>query len=149
MPRRICYSFLIIGLVAAAASAQEAPVRQVDNPHQEDVPYSIGSDLEPRISIDGVIWERVRVATKDGGTPEAGGKHAVTVDLEMSNQRRAGVDFTVVLLLEDEQGAQLQRLACPEYRLGGGKSKVFQSNFSVPGDALLATRNMYLFLRVE
>ncbi len=149
MPRKICYSFLIIGLAVAIAWAQEEPVRQVGNPYQEDLPYSIGSDLEPAIEIEGVRWERVRVATKNGGDPEAGRNHVVVAELQFDNQRRGAVTLTVVLLLEDEAGGELQRLASPEYRLGSNKSKVFQPKFSVSGDDLLATSNMYLFCRVE
>jgi len=148
-PRSTYISFLIVGLALATASAQEASIRQVDNPYQEDLPYRIGSDLVPGIEVEGVRWERVSVATKDGGTPEAGSDHPVVVELEFNNQQRAGVDLTVVLLLEDESGGELQRLACPEYRLGGNKTKVFRPKFSVSGDDLLATRNMYVFCRVE
>ena len=149
MPRRICYSFLFIGLAVAIASGQEESVRQVGSPYQEGLPYLIGSDLEPAIEIEGVRWERVRVATKDGGDPEAGRDHVVVAELQFDNQRKAGVTLTVVLLLEDENGSQLERLPCPEIRLGGTRLKEYRTKFTVPGDDLLATRNIYLFCRVE
>ena len=149
MPLRICYPFLIVGLAVAAASAQDESVRQSDSPYQEEMPYRFGDDLEPAIDIEGARWQRTRLKTKNGEAPEAGREHTVLAELEFDNQRRGGVTLTVVLLLRDENGDELQRLACPEYRLGGNRSKVFKSKFSVTGDDLIATRSVYLFCRVE
>ncbi len=148
-PRRICYSFLIIGLAMATASAQEKPLRQVGNPYQEELPYRIGSDLEPAIDIEGIRWQRVRLTPKDGGDPEAGRDHVVVAELQFDSQRRGGVTLTVVLLLQDETGGELHRLTSPAFRLGSNKTKTFEPKFSISGDDLLATRSMYLFCRVE
>lgn len=149
MPLKICYPFLIVGLAVATASAQDESVRQSDSPYQEEMPYRFGADLEPAIDIEGVRWQRARLKTKDGEAPEAGQDHTVLAELEFDNQQRGGVTLTVVLLLQDENGGELQRLASPEYRLGSNKSRVFKSKFSVSGDDLLATRSIYLFCRVE
>ena len=149
MPRTICYSFLILGLAVATAFAQDESMRQAESPYQEEMPYRFGENLEPAIDIEGVRWQRARLKTKDGEAPEAGRQHTILAELEFDNQRRGGVTLTVVLLLQDENGGGLQRLASPEYRLGGNKSKVFKSKFTVSGDDLLATRSMYLFCRVE
>ena len=89
-------------------------------------------------------WRRRRAS---GHSRESSTRYLV--DLRFDNRSKRGVDLVVALLLEDERGAPLQRLNCPEVHLGGGKAREFRHALTAPGDALLAARRVYLFLQVE
>lgn len=149
-------SFLCRAVVAALAAGsaiplagQEGPYRLSPNPYQEEVPYRIGQELTPNVDVDGVRWLRAAVAPREDRDPEPGVDSTVLVDLRFENTGREGATVIVVLLLEDEQGSQLDRLACPEMRIGGDRAKDARHKMEVAGDALLATRQVYLFLRVQ
>jgi hypothetical protein len=140
---------VVAAICAAPLAAQDEAVRQSPNPYQEDRPFELGRELAVNVEVEGVRWVAVRVATAEGEQPQPGVNHAVSVDLRFDNRSKRGVDLIAALLLEDEAGNRLQRLSCPEVHLGGGKAREFRHSFTVPGDALLAARRVYLFLQVQ
>jgi hypothetical protein len=147
-----CCSALAVMLVVAGAAplaAQDDAVRTATNPYQEDRPFELGRDVAVNVEVEGVRWLAARVATPEGERPQPGVEHTVSVDLRFDNRSKRGVDLVVALLLEDDRGAPLQRLSCPEVHLGGGKAREFRHSFTAPGDVLLAARRVYLFLQVK
>jgi hypothetical protein len=141
--------FVLIVAGAIEVRAQENAVRPTPNPYQEDVSYRIGDELDPGVEVSGVRWNHVQVAPREGEDPEPEQEVTVNVDLRFDNSGRKGATLIVVLLLEDGDGAELYRLAPPEMRLGGNKVKEFRHKLEVPRRALLDTRRMYLFFRVQ
>ncbi|PWB68540.1 MAG: hypothetical protein C3F15_16165 [Holophagae bacterium] len=134
---------------AAPLAAQDDAVRQSPNPYQEDRPFELGRELAVNVEVEGVRWVAVRVAAAGTEQPQPGVDGAVSVDLRFDNRSKRGVDLVVALLLEDEAGDRLQRLSYPKVHLGGGKAREFRHSFTVPGDALLAARRLYLFLQLQ
>jgi len=134
---------------AAPLAAQGDTARQSTNPYQEEIAFELGRQLAVNVEVEGVRWAAVRVAPPEGEQPAPGVEGTVLVDLNFDNRSRQAVDLVVALLLEDESGAPLQRLNCPESHLGRGKAKEFRNSFTAPGDVLLAARRLYLFLEVQ
>ena len=149
MVLRLYMATMMIVSTSVASSAQEASFRQAENPYQEDVRLFVGVPVEPGVEIIGVQWQSLLVRTKSGGDPKAGDDTQVVVELDFENRGDTGATVTVVVLLEDADGDQLERLALPELRLGGNRKKSYREKFTVPGDDLLATRKAYLYCRVE
>ena len=140
---------LIIAGTAMLAGAQEGSVRSVGNPYQEGVPYSVGDDLTPDVEIDGARWTLVRIAPNAAKNPKPGRDTPVVADLRFDNRSERSARLSVVLMLEDEDGNQLERLKFPGLKLAANRVKEFQYKFTVPGDDLLATRRVYLFCQVD
>ncbi len=140
---------LIVAGAAMWVGAQESSVRSVENPYQEGVPYSVGDDLTPDVEIEGTRWTLVRVAPDAGKSPKNGGNTPVIADLRFDNRSERSARLSVVLMLEDEHGNQLERLKFPGLKLAANRVKEFQYKFTVPGDDLLATRRVYLFCQVD
>lgn len=140
---------LIMIAAAAVAWAQDEPVRTVDNPFQEGVPYSVGDDFAPDVEIDGVRWTLMRVTPKAGGDIKPGSKAPVVVDLRFDNRSDQNVWLSVVLMLEDSVENPLQRLQLPRVKLSSNRVKEFQHMFSVTGEVLASTRRVYLFCQVQ
>lgn len=146
-PRNAVASILLTAC-ALPLAAQDEPVRTSQGVYQEDVAYRIGNRLEPRVEVDGVRWLEVEVAPRDDEiSPDQESK--VDVRLRFDNRERQNATLVVVLLLEDEDGTQLHRLSLPEMRIGGTRAKEYDHKAIVPGRALLDTRRMYLFFRVQ
>jgi hypothetical protein len=140
---------VLVAACAVSAGAQDEAVQPAANPYQEDVSYRIGEELAPNVEVSGVRWLLASVAPRKGEEPAAGQDVTVDVDLRFDNRGRKGTTLLVVLLLEDDDGSHLHRLAIPEMRLSGNRIKEYRHKLTAPGDALLATRRMYLFFRVQ
>lgn len=139
-------------LLAACAFplvAQDEPVRPSPNPYQEDVSYRIGEELAPNVEVDDVRWLLVQVAPREGEELAPEQEATTFVNVSFDNRNRKGTNLIVVLLLEDDGGAELHRLSLPEMRISGNRSKEYRHKVAVPGSALLNTRRMYLFFRVQ
>jgi len=146
---RSALAVMVVVACTAPLAAQDDAARAVPNPYQEDRPFELGRELAVDVEVEDVRWIAVRVAALEGEPPRPGVDSTVSVDLRFDNRSKRGVDLVVALLLEDGQGAPLQRLSCPEVHLGGGKAREFRHTLTAPGDALLAARRVYLFLQVK
>jgi hypothetical protein len=135
--------------IAATVAGQDLPYREVANPFQEGAPYRIGTGLVPSVEIDGIRWNHARVDTRNGTDPVAGHENSVFATLRFDNQTKRTVNLTVVLMLEDSTGSELERLVFLPIRLGGNRTKEFRQKFKISGDDLLSTRKIYLFCNVD
>jgi hypothetical protein len=138
-------ALIVLGTAASPAAAQEAEFQSVANPFQDGYLYAVGDDLAPNVSIDGVRWTLVRVAAKGERDIVADKEIPVIVDLEFENRRDRSVGLLVVLLLENENGDPLERIRCNPIRAGSGRFKASRQKAKVMGNALLATKRLYLF----
>lgn len=146
---RIGVGVLVMAAVAAVATAQEGSFRLVSNPFQDGFEYRVGEDLQPAVDIEGVRWTLLHVAPKGERNIDAERNVAIVADLEFENTRDRSVTALVVLLLEDEEGAPLERLECDTFHIAGKGVKGERQRFKVSGQVLLATRSVYLFCELE
>jgi hypothetical protein len=142
---------VLFGCVAIAATGvgQDMAFRQAASPFQEGAPYRIGTGLVPSVEVDGIRWNHARVDTQNGSDPVAGRENNVIATLRFDNRTKRAANLTVVLMLEDSAGGELERLVFLPIRIGGNRTKEFRQKFKIPGDDLLATRKIYLFCSVE
>ncbi len=140
---------LILVTAAALSGAQEDPPRVVDNPYQEEVVYVLGDDLAPDVAVEGVWWSLMRVTPNTGESPKRGEHTPIVADLRFDNRSERSARLSVVVMLEDWEGNQLERLKFPGFKLASNRVKEFQAKFTVPGEDLLATRRVYLFCQVD
>ncbi|HSN57156.1 MAG TPA: hypothetical protein VLT32_20985 [Candidatus Sulfomarinibacteraceae bacterium] len=134
--------------MAVPAGAQSDTWREVDNPYQEDLDYRVGATLNPGIEIDGVRW-RSLVLEADGNEVVAAGEDAdLKVTVSFENRNPSSVKLLVILLLEDGNGAPLERVELGTFKVGGQRLKERIDSATVTGDVLLATRKVYLFCEV-
>ena len=101
------------------------------------------------MEIDGIRWDHARVDTQNSTDPVAGRENNVFATLRFENRNKRTVNLTVVLMLEDSNGSELERLVFLPIRLGGNRTKEFRQKFKIPGDDLLSTRKVYLFCNVD
>jgi hypothetical protein len=136
-----------VTLLASWAGAQD--VEQVASPYQSEYPYTIGTDLTPQVSVDGVHIDAIRVAPRQEGEIAADRDVEVEVTSTFTNNRPKTVHVLVVLLLEDEQGNALDRLEMPSVRVPSGKTRSGGERFTVRGRVVLDTQKVYLFCELE
>lgn len=145
----------VLAVVAAAAfvctpeptHAQTGQFEKVDNPYQEDLDYTVNTDLRPGIEVDGVRWIRFAVRTKEGEEIVANEITPVTVELDLLNTG-GGAKVLVIVLFEDENGNPLGRIECGRVNPGKGRLRESVQKFSIDGSTLLATQKVYLLFEV-
>ena len=135
--------------MAGSAAAQQQDLPEVSSPFQEEYEYAIGEELTPDVVIDGIRWSLVRVAVRGDRELEVGKQIPVDVSLAFSSARSVGVTVQVALLLEDENGGELERIKCLAFRVGAGRSKEVRQKHRVAGESLLETRRLYVYASVE
>jgi hypothetical protein len=134
-------------MLAVAAGAQE--VEQVSSPYQGEYAYTVGTDLTPHVSIDGVQIDALRIAPREGEEVTADRDVQVGVASTFTNNGSKTVHVLVVLLLEDEQGNSLERLELASLRVPSGKTRSGDQQFSVRGRVVLDLRKVYLFCELD
>lgn len=128
-------------------SAQSGRYEKVDNPFQEDLEYTVNTDLSPGIEVDGVRWVRFSVRTKEGTEIVAQEIMPITVELELFNTGE-NAKVLVYVLFEDENGDPLGRVECGRVSAGRDRLRKSAHKFKVDGSTLLATRKVYLLFEV-
>jgi len=128
-------------------SAQDGPFREVGNPFQDEVDFTINSDLTPRVEVDGVRWMRLSVRTKEGRDIVADRLTPVFVDLDLFNTAESA-KVLVIVLFEDENGNPLDRIECDEVSVGRERLRESVQKHKINGAVLLATRKIYVLFEV-
>lgn len=142
-------ALVAVGAVVHLASAQQqADVRDVDSPYQEEFAYSIGETLNPRVAMAGIRWTSVSVAPRRDERIDPDVEIPVEVLLEFDNPTDTTHKLLVILLLENEAGAQLARIECDTVRTPQGRLKEERQKTRVDGSALLGTEKIYLFAEI-
>jgi len=137
-----------LAIVVGAQETDETEYRSVENPFGEEFSYTIGDELNPNVDIDGVRWNLLQLATRGDQEIVAGRPNPITVTVEFENRRYNNVDLLVILLLEDEDGNDLERIRCDPFGAAGGRIRVHREKVKVSGESLLATRKLYVFYEV-
>jgi hypothetical protein len=146
-----CAVALVVASAAVGtpvAAAQDAEWRTVESPYQEDLRVAVGTTFAPGVEIDGVRWRSLRIAPAEGETVAAGETVQTEVSLELENRGNKTVQVLVILLLEDEDGAPLDRIEAIRFKVGGGRLKERTETVALSGDALLETRRVYALCEI-
>jgi len=113
--------------------------------------YTIGDELDPKLEINGVRWDLLRVRLrKPDREPEPGESVDIVVDLGFENTTGSRANISVVLLFEDETGRKLgERLVCDQERLRGGSSKIFDQKHEITYEMATETAKVYIYCEVS
>lgn len=130
-----------------AAYAQDVQFREVENPFQDEVDFTINSDFTPQVEVDGIRWMRFSVRTKEGRDIVADRLTPVMVDLDLFNTAESA-KVLVIVLFEDENGNPLDRIECDEVSIGRERLREAVQKHKINGAVLLATRKIYVLFEV-
>ena len=144
---------IVIGIVfaasAATAAAQEGGYRTVDNPFQDGFEFTVNSELQPMVEIEGVRWTRFGLHVKGDREIVPEKEMPVTVELAFVNTNPEGVRIQVIALLEDAHGNVLDRLECTRFSANNDRLKESIQKFKISGSILESTSRVYLFCEIE
>ena len=139
---RCAVAVVLLAVVAAAGGPQP-----VDNPYQGEFPFTLGEPLDPGVSIDGVVWNELKVTPL--GKLRSGKAVKTLVEMGFDNGRADGVRILVVVLFEDETGQALDRVELDPVSVGAGRAKRFRQKLKIQSDVLSASAKVYLFCEVQ
>jgi hypothetical protein len=142
---------MVAGAWGAPVAAQEAGEYQsASGVFQAEFPYTVGSALNPKVDIDGLRWNLLRIAPKKSGRFDADEQVEVTIEIGFENPTNKKFKAKVVLLLEDTEGRKLgERMPLAEVKVGKDTAKVFTQKEQIEGGVLLETGKIYLFCEVQ
>lgn len=150
--RRFVEVLLLFGAVLASAAiavGQEAELREVTSPFQEDFNFRIGQTLELEVRIDGLRWVVLRAGAGDAEEWTAGKKVKTSFTNELENLTDMPVTLNAIILLEDDRGRQLERVELKRIRIGGGRYIEDIQKIKIDGGSLSETAKIYIFAEVK
>jgi hypothetical protein len=140
---------LIAALVLATpVVGQDAEWREVDNPYQEDLPFSLGEPILPRIDVDGIRWHSLVVEGPSTGLIAAEQDVDVEVRLDVENRTNSGAKLLIILLLENADGEPLGRIELRQFKVGGEKRKERSESSRMASEILRQAESVYLFFEI-
>ncbi len=141
-------AMITAAVMAAPAMAQNPDWQIVENPYQEDIEYSVGETHTPMVQVEGVRWRSFSIERPDFGLVDDDEIVDTDVILEFENRRDKSVRILVILLLEDENGAPLDRIEAKSFKLAAGRLKERKENAKIQAGNLKAAQKVYLFFEV-
>ena len=150
--RRIAEHLIIFGAILAIAgvSAAQGPnLREVESPLQEEFDFKIGQTLNLNLRIDGIKWTVLSASAGDDSGWTAGKTTKTSFTSELENLTDTTLTLSIILLLEDERGRQLERLEFKRIKVGPGRYNQNVQKIKVDGGTLTETAKVYIFAEVE
>lgn len=139
----------IVGVTGAVlVTAQTAEWRLVDNPYQEDVPYTINEVFEPGVTVEGVRWLSFSIVSPNREALDDEQPAQVDARVVMENRRPKSAKILVILLLEDADGRPLERIEIRQFKVPGNRVKDRTETVELSKAVLDDTRRAYIFLEV-
>jgi len=133
---------------AATGLAQESDWREVENPYQEDIEYTMGASVDPRVLVDGVRWRSFTIEAPDEDPFAEGATVEVELRVEVENRRSSGARILVILLLENADGEPLGRIEARQFKVAPGRLKGRSDSVQLSRRVIDSTRRVYLFFEV-
>lgn len=145
---------MLIFLVAILASvgiaaAQSSDLREVSSPFTEEFDYQIGQTLDLNILLNGVNWGFLRIGAGDEEDWTSGKTVKTTFTNQLKNLTDSTLSLSVIILLEDEKGRQLDRIRLKKIKVGSGRSIENIQRVKIDGGNLEDTAKVYFFAEVE
>lgn len=135
-------------VMAVPVEAQNPDWRIVENPYQEDIEYSIGESHAPMVQVAGVRWRSFSIERPDFGLVDDDEIVDIEVVFEFESRREKSARILVILLLEDENGAPLDRIEAKSFKLAAGRLKERKEDVKIQARNLKAAQRVYLFFEV-
>lgn len=138
----------VLALVAAAAWAQDAPsYAPGENPFQGEFGYVAGQAVSLHVEIEGVRLDTLLLAPR--GEVQADAASTCDFAISGSNVGEKKATLTTVLLLEDSNGRNLERLTLEPFKAKSGKPFENKQSVNAQGTALAAAAKMYVFVKID
>ena len=131
-----------------SAAAQNTGYTAVGNPFQEDFEYQVGTDLQPRVEVDGIRWMRFSIQPKSDREYERDKQVPVTAEVDLFNSGDSA-DVLLIVLFEDENGTSLDRLELGKIKSARDRLREVVQKHKVTASVLEDTRRLYLFFEVS
>jgi hypothetical protein len=141
-------AFLTTVAFHATTAAQEGEYRVVESPYQDDLEYTVNTELTPLVEVEGVRWTRFAVMVKGEKEIVDDKDMTVTVETGFVNTNMKTVKVLVIVLFEDAAGTPLDRVECSPVNAPSNRRKLSTQKFKLSGAVLGATRRVYLYFEV-
>ncbi len=135
-------------MVAAFAGAQDSEFRRVDSPFAEEFDCSLGDNVDLGVEIGGLRWSVFRVAVDSGAELVEGKKVKTFFSNELENPTDTSMTLSIIILLEDSRGNQLERIELKSIKVGKGKSDQDTQKIKVDGAILAKLGKVYIFAEI-
>ena len=134
-------------LVAGLAFAQGGPgYAPAENPFQGDFGFTLGQPTALRVDIQGVQLDGITLTAQ--GEVRAGEVVKCQVQVVGASVAEKKATLTVVLLLEDAEGRNLERVMLEPFKVKPGKPFDERQKLTAEGSALAAAARVYVFVQV-
>jgi len=134
---------LVTGLAFPQAGPAYAPA---ENPFQGDYGFTLGRPTELRVDIQGVRLDAITLVAE--GEVRAGATVKCQVAVAGASVAAKKATLTVVLLLEDADGRNLERVKLEPFKVKPGKPFDERQKVTAGGSTLAAAKRVYVFVQV-
>ena len=139
---------VLLAIAPSDAAAQGEEWRMESNPYQEDIPYTIGTTMNPGVVVEGVRWNSFTIDVTEDDVPRGIATVDAEVTVNLENRRSKSARVLVIFLLEDADGNPLERIPIPQFKVGGDRVKERTESVKLPGNVVRGTSRIYLFFEV-
>jgi hypothetical protein len=138
---------LLATVLAGLASAQQGPgYAPAENPFQDDYGFTLGQPTALHVDIQGIRLDSITLTAQQEVRPGETVKCQVQVAGASVAEKKA--TLTVVLLLEDTEGRNLERVKLEPFKVKPGKPFDERQKITAEGSALAAAARVYVFVQV-
>ena len=134
---------------AGSVAAQGDDMRAVTSPFAEELDFKIGRTLDLNLLVEGVKWTTLRADAGDEADWRDGKNVKVVFTNQLENLTDRPRTVSVIVLLEDSRGRQLERIELKVVKIGAGKYDEDRQKIKVDGGLLVETAKIYLFAEVN
>ena len=134
---------LVTGLAFSQAGPAYAPA---ENPFQGDYGFTLGRPIELRVDVQGVRLGSITLAAQ--GEVRSGETVKCEVGVAGTSVAEKKATLTVVLLLEDADGRNLERVTLAPFKVKSGKPFDERQNVTAEGSTLATAARVYVFVQV-
>ncbi len=150
--RQIASVLMFLAAVLASAgivAAQGADLRVVGSPFTEEFDYKVGQILDLNLRLEGLRWSVLRAGARDEADWTEGKKVKTSFTNELENLTDRPLTLSIIILLEDDRGRQLERVELKKIKVGAGRYDEDIQKIKVDGGVLAETAKIYIFAEVE
>jgi hypothetical protein len=148
------YSSIVILLAVVLASAgivaaQGAELKVVSSPFTEELDFEVGQTLDLNLRLEGLRWGVLSAGAGDEADWREGKKVKTSFTIELENLTNTSLTFSIIILLEDDRGRQLERIKLKNIKVGAGRYIEDIQKIKVDGGVLAETAKIYIFAEVK